>query len=777
MLTLSQPIQLNSTRPFLSLSDSFQERITGNYELLRAHFTPKDLLFLLTAPPDLPEDLGGMTTIAVENNVVDARRITLEAVNHVLNRILLSDQPSFTYQDQVYITSVLNKLGITDVQQFMEQVRQLREENQSVTTLLRLYQQEGARLRQAQAGEAPQAGQALAGGSAPAEEGHSPGQRYYLHNAIYRRLETGAIYNSMNAYQSSVSSLSPHSLTNSLQLSEQLRVSQLLSLNQLRHQSVYGAPLTLLQRVNHYELGDVLPPPRDEEQVLSQAAEAALLSSVDHVLTQAIRQAKADGSLWLELEQSLSQSVDNALSRFESYHSADAAYYRSSTSYEPLLRELYREEASVLEQFHHTYAGAEGAAALPAPGLAGQPQPPWMEHITLEEEGAQTVQSLRELTGLQRELVLLEQAAPPGEAPVRPAVERGAPTAPGRPGTAAQAAAQVIRQERERILETVQAAHPTAAPSGGPSGPQGAGDTGTVPEPVERLLRQPPASEEERQELLARELREIDRHNREIHQRVLQAQAAQQQQAQPGPQPPDRSKLMADALRAVTSPEQVIRELLEQPAPQAPKPPPQEVRLLLNQADETTRSLYESILLYESNPAAAQARGMVSPGSLGSLNSEAARQRQEGLELIQRLEGARQAPEEAGAQSQGVLEQIRSAPAQEEHLIHSPAAPRSPVQFVHRQQADQFTEELVERLEQRQTSAVKQEVTTQTSTQQTQEQLQHNTTTQTLVTQTSEDITALINRTLAKQMSLISDKVYHQMEKRLQTERYRRGRF
>ena len=942
MLTLSQPIQLNSSRPFLSLSDGFQERITGNYELLRAHFTPKDLLFLLTAPPELPEDLGGMTTIAVDNTAVDARRITLEVVNHVLNRILISDQPSFTYQDQVYITSVLNKLGITDVQQFMEQVRQVRQENHSVLSLLRLYRQEGARLRQVQAaGEAPTGGQ-TGTPTAPPEGTQAREQRYYLHDAIYRRLETGAIYQSFNAYQSSVSALSPHSLTNALQLSEQLRVSQLLSLNQLRQQSVYGAPLTMLQRVNHYELGDLLPPPRDEEQVLSQAAEAALLSTVEHVITQAMGQGKADGMVWLSLEQALSQSVDNTLSRFESYHSADGASYHSSTNYEPLLREIFREEASVLEHFHHEATRLEGQAARPAPqapgqpgptrleylqseqiveetiqrlqevtGLPptvrtpeppagrgeatqgerrrdqaqpsplsspqtvqvpGQPGPAHLEYLRLEQSTQETVRSLRELTNLQRELVLLEQT--PGTEGVRPAgslsfraeekapavtaaqaaaqvvrqererileavqaahpappntQEQSAPTqlehrqpeqsdqeavhslreltdlqrelmlleqAPGTGDvrspvpppyreeegaptvTAAQAAAQVVRQERERILEAVQIAHPAPPDTSEQPIPTATPELEGVPEPVRRLLLQPPPSQEEREALLAQELRQIDQRNREIHQRLLEVQAAQQKGEQSPPSPPDRSKLMADALRSMDAPEQVIRELLEQPAAQkaqGPQPPPQ-LDLMLNQADAATRSLYESILLYESDPAAAQARGVI-PASLGALNSEAARQRREGSALAEQLEHTRRETAVERERTETVLEHIRQDAAQEERVPQVPTPQRSPLHFVHRQQEDQFTDELLERLEQRQTSSVKQEVTTQTVTRQIQEQIQNVDTNQTLVTQTSEDITALINRTLARQMNLISDKVYHQMEKRLQTERYRRGRF
>ena len=235
---------------------------------------------------------------------------------------------------------------------------------------------------------------------------------------------------------------------------------------------------------------------------------------------------------------------------------------------------------------------------------------------------------------------------------------------------------------------------------------------------------------------------------------------------------------MADALRSMDAPEQVIRELLEQPAAQKAKAPqpPQQLDLMLNQADAATRSLYESILLYESDPASARDRGIV-PASLGGLNSEAARQRREGAQLLEQLEHTRRESTVERERTETVLEHLRQDAAQEERAPQAPTPQRSPLHFVHRQQEDQFTDELLERLEQRQTSVVKQEVSTQTVTRQIQEQILNVDANQSLVTQTSEDITALINRTLAKQMNLISDKVYHQMEKRLQTERYRRGRF
>ena len=82
----------------------------------------------------------------------------------------------------------------------------------------------------------------------------------------------------------------------------------------------------------------------------------------------------------------------------------------------------------------------------------------------------------------------------------------------------------------------------------------------------------------------------------------------------------------------------------------------------------------------------------------------------------------------------------------------------------------------MEQMEERTRSVVKttteEEVTQRNIHQVDVKQIEHK-----VVAQTTEDITELVNRTLARQMRTISDQVYRQMEKRLQTERSRRGRF
>ena len=45
MLTLKAPIQLNIAQGLIKSGDAFGERIRGNYGMLGARYTPKDLLF------------------------------------------------------------------------------------------------------------------------------------------------------------------------------------------------------------------------------------------------------------------------------------------------------------------------------------------------------------------------------------------------------------------------------------------------------------------------------------------------------------------------------------------------------------------------------------------------------------------------------------------------------------------------------------------------------------------------------------------------------------
>ena len=188
MLTLREPIKLNISDSLCTMTDAFYERIAGTYGAMRADITPKELLFCLSTPYELPDELGGMTTVAVSNRYTDKRNVTMELVSNVLNRIMLSTTPQFTYQDQVYIDSVLYKLGVEDVPLFMQQVQKLTDEHLSVERLLSLYREElTQRAAQSLPGEsaAPKPKEIAAAAETPSDR-----PRYFLQNEIYDRLQS-----------------------------------------------------------------------------------------------------------------------------------------------------------------------------------------------------------------------------------------------------------------------------------------------------------------------------------------------------------------------------------------------------------------------------------------------------------------------------------------------------------------------------------------------------------------------------------------------------------
>ena len=230
MLKLKQPILLNNGRQPLSFSTVFQEKLLSNYEALPARVTPKDLVLLTVSPAGLPEDLGGMTTIAVANtSQSNVQEVTLNVVNNVVNRLLLSQEQNFTYQDRIYVSTMLRKLGVTDVSQFMRQVRELYQESVSIGRLTSLYENHYEQLRLLLA--APQErehGQA----AAPSGEENRPlpAPRYYLHGEIYQRLQTAQLYQAFRSVQQNRQLHAVNLARNELRFTEQTRVSAELHL-------------------------------------------------------------------------------------------------------------------------------------------------------------------------------------------------------------------------------------------------------------------------------------------------------------------------------------------------------------------------------------------------------------------------------------------------------------------------------------------------------------------------------------------------------------------
>lgn len=907
MLTLKEPIKLNIVDGFTTVSEAFYERISGNYGLMASHITPKELLFFLSASPELPEELGGMTTIGIQNNITDNRAITMDVVSNVVNRILLSQTNSFTYQDQVYIDNVLNKLGITDVSLFMKQINKLTDEHTTMRELTSLYREE-LRLRE----EAPLPEETAITKKAALDPSDSkayvPQPKFYLHSDIYKRLETQAIYNMVNSFQQEQSHYFGSFHKNELKTSEQLSISNMLTLSDLKEQVIQGGALTLRHTVNHFELGDILPPPQTEEDVLSQAAAASLVSTVEHVLVQQLRSESYSGALWLSLENSLSETIENTISRFQSYHSGNAVYLHTDADLSLNTTNVYKEEAEVLREliairreFSTTPSGSlsKEAALTLTPLLQQQFQeghtneilhegdsfnqlnknllihkdgditkqlivegagsreteislpptyperndlpahtPVSIEHLAAEDEAVAsentailrnehiTTLSSSEVSELTRQFLTRETEATTSTAPFSlslPPLELKTPKTvreidleydiragsellremiyreqeaqqlipedAHRPTKAPMPVSETLRTMWERTILSEKAVTnhdiyrdnsvniTKTTPYDQPLQNSGFSSEPTPPpeEYTPAAVSHPLSDAEASPELIAHELSEINRRNRE---RFEAAQGVRAEKISEKIPVPDTKKTMSDALRALESPEAVFRELLSSPLPMEHRDIPQssEAVAYLTGADPETRKLFEAVMYYERNPQAAIKEGVLHSGNLGEFNAVTTAHAPLVLENTLETQRLRQETTKLTEQTDTLLEQYRETPSRRQAFSHE-SSPPVKVSLVHKVEQTGFSSEILEQLEQQRTRQNVTQTVSEDITHREIHEITQNDINSQVVTQSTEDITQLVNRTLAKQMNAISDKVYHQMEKKLQTERSRRGRF
>lgn len=139
MLILKRPMQLQSISGIQMYSDKLGEKIIANYQLIGMEITSVDLLHMMMQEPELflnSESFGIMT---IENPVHVTNQIKLEMINQLVNRLMLYFSPDFTYQDEVFVASVLQKIGIFDVNEFMQQIHRHMDHNLLLAKLFHFY--------------------------------------------------------------------------------------------------------------------------------------------------------------------------------------------------------------------------------------------------------------------------------------------------------------------------------------------------------------------------------------------------------------------------------------------------------------------------------------------------------------------------------------------------------------------------------------------------------------------------------------------------------------
>lgn len=416
MIKLAAPIQTKTLSPILTGSDVLGNKIRGNYESMTSKITPEEFLHMTTMPPEYYFGDGGMTQIFAEQNISSQQNLNVEIVNQLLNRIQLSEHENLTYQDTVYIENALRKIGVQDTKEFMHEVRECRKDRETFRELLTGYIENYASLkevaefvREKEREEKPKQDDAAA----------KTEQRYFLQQEIYDRLQTGAIYQTLANFYRGVEGVPQPIRNEQAKMAEQEGVSWQILLNRLQNDVFQTETPLLYHTENHYELGgdEIL---KDEQTVLNEMSSAILLQMIRTVFEQEQHVFHTRNQKWAEYSSVIYDSAQNTLKRFVEYHTSELKRLEAK-QYSDNRKQMYEEETnliteisnyvsdytdiheqnleeqrSMVHQVYENYDSTRNEYSMTQMFDGGMEEPAIMEYPELPVEDGQESQLLRE---------------------------------------------------------------------------------------------------------------------------------------------------------------------------------------------------------------------------------------------------------------------------------------------------------------------------------------------------------------------------------------------
>ena len=308
MLKIKAPIELRCGKDVTTVGDSFGERIRGNYGVMGVGLSQEELMHLVSRPPEIYLAEGGITNLVSEANIENRQVNKVEIINNFLNRVLVNTDAHLTYQDRVFITNVLNQLGIKDERYFMHQVQQIKQEINNTDELVNLYWNNLTHLESLvndyREGDT----------NTNINQESSEKTEFYLHESIMNRLMTGSLYKIVQNF--SEHTAGDTTITREeYQISEQNRVTQNILLNRLqnlvRHESF---PLTY-RHENVYEETIGGDTEITEETVNSKVNSAVLLNLIDNLYQNRHESFIKGGDKLFRMESAFYEGADNTIQR------------------------------------------------------------------------------------------------------------------------------------------------------------------------------------------------------------------------------------------------------------------------------------------------------------------------------------------------------------------------------------------------------------------------------------------------------------------------------
>lgn len=351
MMRIKAPLKLKSLvllSGTVGFTEGFVNRIMANYVFMTADIRKEELLYLLLGEPEQLRETSSVMVLVENTSIENRNDIIHNMINQLINRIITMDINNVTYQDNVYITCILKKLGITDVSRFIKQFKNGTEEFFIKEQILNLYQNQKADfVKVCRNLDINQTKYTLSVNKALKDEEN------YLYNAIYKRLMTVNHYQTLYKWNHCQGRVNYYLSQNELTLAEQYEDVLYLELAQIREkftanqypfESGYG---------NEDEIEILKNREITRESVLTGVIEAAVLWLIKSyaVLRKSYHQKGKND--WYQIHYGISNVIRNTFERFRYYYQ-DNLVYKSNSIHEwaETRKKMYGYELRLLSEFN-----------------------------------------------------------------------------------------------------------------------------------------------------------------------------------------------------------------------------------------------------------------------------------------------------------------------------------------------------------------------------------------------------------------------------------------
>ena len=309
MLTVKAPLEIKAKTSYIRDPESFYYRILGNYSLIQTPVAEEDLLHIAATPPEIyiteGEGISNFLNHSVRN---ESNYNKVQILNNVLNRIVVSADMNLTYQDRVFITDALYKLGVKDDRKFMNSFYRMAEETRNTNALINLYFEQGQDLKAMVETFSSKTEKE----KTTEKETLKKEPRNFLYNNIFDRLSTGAVYQIVSNFNRSVDYNEIDK--NEYSLSTQIYTAQNMLLSVLRERAGLESRSLALVNQNIFEEA-IENMSEDITNVQNQISSAVMMDILQNIYRTGFEKFISSQDMYFRFEDTFYRSSDQVIQR------------------------------------------------------------------------------------------------------------------------------------------------------------------------------------------------------------------------------------------------------------------------------------------------------------------------------------------------------------------------------------------------------------------------------------------------------------------------------